>query len=120
MPKGFPEITCKSNIPIRNYALGETIQLDNLIKIEFCNSGNICGLSTRNKMGHLREAVDYHKNRIMFLCSTWKPKQNPCLHLAKGKWERATGCKDQYFVFYAWLVGKFDIDLPISRHLFSN
>jgi hypothetical protein len=75
MPKGFPEITCKSNIPIRNYALGETIQLDNLIKIEFCNSGNICGLSTRNKMGHLREAVDYHKNRIMFLCSTWKPKQ---------------------------------------------
>jgi hypothetical protein len=25
-------------------------------------------------MGHLREAVDNHKNRIMFLCSTWKPK----------------------------------------------
>jgi hypothetical protein len=66
MPKGFPEITCKSNIPIRDYGLGKTIQLDNLIKIELRNSGRICGLSTRNKMGQLRKAIDNHKNRIMF------------------------------------------------------
>jgi hypothetical protein len=27
-----------------------------------------------DKISYLREAVDNHKNRIMLLCSTWKPK----------------------------------------------
>jgi hypothetical protein len=58
MPKGFPKRTHKSNISIQDYGLGKTIQLDHLIKIEFHNSRSICGLSARDKMGHLRETID--------------------------------------------------------------
>lgn len=47
---------------------------DNLIRIEFCNFESIYGLSTRDKMGHLKEGVDNYKNIIMLLCSMWKPK----------------------------------------------
>ena len=94
MPKGFLEITCKSNIPIRNYGLGKTIQLDNLVKIEFCNSESICGLGTRNKMTYLREAVDNNKNRIMFFCNTWKSKHKIYAYiLPKASGNRQWGVK---------------------------
>jgi hypothetical protein len=45
MPKDFPKVTHKSNTPVKDYGLGNTIQLDNLVKIEFCNSKNIYGFN---------------------------------------------------------------------------
>jgi hypothetical protein len=66
--------------------LEKTIQLDNnLVKIEFRNFGSKCGLSTRDKMGHLKEAVDNHKNNHASLQYVEAQTQNPYLHLAKDK-----------------------------------
>jgi len=106
MLKGFPEITYKSNIPIRNYGLGKTIKLDNLVKIEFRNFENIYGLSIRNKMGHLRETIDNHKNRIMFLCSMWKPKHKIHTYiLPKASRNRQRGVKTSIlFSMLNWLA----------------
>jgi hypothetical protein len=35
-------------------------------------------------MGPLREVVDNHKNRIMLLCSTWKPKYKIHTYILSG------------------------------------
>jgi hypothetical protein len=102
MPKGFSKITYKSNISIWDYGFGKIIQLDNLVKIEFRNFESICGFSTKDKIGHLKEVVDNHKNRIMLLCSMWKPKNKIhtyILPMANGNRQR--GAKTSILFFYA-------------------
>jgi hypothetical protein len=74
MPKGFPEITCKSNIPIRDYGLGKTIQLDNLIKIELPTLEAFVVLVQGIKWANLEKRSITTKIELCFFYSLWKPK----------------------------------------------
>jgi hypothetical protein len=57
-------------------------------------------------MGHLRETIDNHKNRIMFLCSMWKPKHKIHTYiLPKASRNRQRGVKTSIlFSMLNWLA----------------
>lgn len=61
MLKGFLEVTHKPYIPIRDYGPRKDIQFDNFIKIKFNNSRSICGMSTMDKVTHLRKTFQEYK-----------------------------------------------------------
>lgn len=48
-----------------------------------------------DKIDHLREAIDNHEDRIMFLCSMWKPKYkiHTCIFLLRASENRQRGLK---------------------------
>ena len=68
--KVFPEIIHKSIVFIKDYSLEKTIQLENIIKIDFHNFKNIYGFSTKNNMSYFREYLNNHEDKIILICIT--------------------------------------------------
>jgi hypothetical protein len=58
MPKSLLKITHKPHVSIRDYGFREVTQLKNLIKLEFSNSRDICGLDTKNEVDNLVNMVN--------------------------------------------------------------